>query len=741
MSDTQPDAQQVAPKRADGSSFEEAVLKVKAGASSDALARDLYDQLEPGERLALLHGDTPFWEGRSGIMEYGYNHIPYVMGSNARLGIPGVSFIDGPRGVVVGKATAFPVSMARGASWDIGLEEEIGQAIGLEVRASGGNFFGGVCLNLPRHPAWGRIQETYSDQSILIGEMGAALVRGVKPNAMPCIKHYALNSMENARFDVDVLCDQKTMQEDYLPHFLRALEAGADSVMCAYNKVNGSWASANANLLTEILRDQWGFEGFVISDFVWAIRDAAQSLDAGMDLEAPFAQLRADQLPAALEKGEVGWDKVKASGLRLIATQLRHYASRSQTEPDKSIIASAEHRKLARKAAEKSMVLLRNEPVDGNAVLPMNEKSLESIAIIGRLADLPNTGDKGSSNVHAAHVVTPLEGITAALPGKIISHADGSDLQAAEKLACEADVALVVVGYTAAEEGEWVNGRIYARDDLMKLYPEPKTDSERAVLATMLERLEAAKGKPEIGGDRKKLGLLPQDVELIRRVQAVNPRCVVVVQTAGAIMITDWYQEVPALILGWYAGMEGGHALADLLLGRKNFAGRLPYAMAASEDDLPFFDAAATEITYDRWYGQRKLAHDGKQALFPLGFGLSYSDFAINGIQLLEERAEDLILSVDVANVGPLNGQINVQIYGTCQQGERAGERELLGFALAELTPGQHSQLTIKASLQPLSHWDQDGRRFVPPAGEILVEASPYWGAAQGARTILEMQN
>ena len=739
MSNSQSEAHQSALKQFSVSSFEEAVLAVQSGQPPEERAASLYEQLAPEERLALLHGDIPFWKGRSGIMEFGYNHIPYVMGSNKRLGIPGISFIDGPRGVVVGEATAFPVSMARGASWDVGLEEEIGQAIGLEVRASGGNFFGGVCINLPRHPAWGRIQETYSDQSVLIGEMGAALVRGVKPNAMPCIKHYALNSMENARFDVDVLCDQQTMQENYLPHFRKAMNAGAASVMCAYNKINGYWASANANLLTEILRDQWGFDGFVISDFVWAIRDAAESLDAGMDLEAPFAQLRADRLPAELESGKVGWDKIKTSALRLIATQLRHYAQRPQSEPEPSIVAGQKHRALARKAAEKSMVLLRNEDVDGQPVLPLDEKGLKSIAVLGRLSDLENTGDKGSSNVHASHVVTPLEGIKAALPEASILHADGSDLAAAERLASEADVAVVVVGYTAAEEGEWVNGRIYARDDLMKLYPAPKTDEERSVLATMLERLEAAKGKPEIGGDRKKLGLLPEAVELIRKVCAANPRYIVVVQTAGAVMITDWYDEVPALVLGWYAGMEGGHALADLLLGRKNFAGRLPYAMAASEDDLPYFDAAATQIVYDRWYGQRKLARDGKEALFPLGFGLSYTEFSINSVHVVEKTQDGLRLSVDVANIGERAGQINVQIYGAFSQGPRAGERELLGFALADLKPGERSEISIQSSLQPLSRWDQEGLQFVPPAGEIVIEASRYWGAPAGACTTLKI--
>lgn len=720
-------------------SFSKAVEALKNGEDADALASQIYDQLSPEEQLALLHGDTPFWEGRGEIMNFGYNHRPYVMGSNERLGIPGVRFIDGPRGVVVGKATAFPVSMARGASWDVALEEKIGEAIGREVRASGGNFFGGVCINLPRHPAWGRIQETYSDQSVLIGEMGAALVRGTRANAMPCIKHYALNSMENARFDVDVACDQTTMREDYLPHFKRAMEAGAASVMCAYNQVNGDWASDSENLLTEILRDEWGFDGFVISDFVWAIRNAAKSLKAGLDLEAPFAQLRADRLPAALESGEASWDMVRTCALRLIVTQLRHFATRDEAEPDASVIASPAHRALSRRAAEKSMVLLRNETVDSTPVLPFRESEIDSIAVVGRLSDLPNIGDKGSSNVHASHIVTPLEGIKAALPNAKVLHSDGSNPDEAVKMAGEASVAVVVVGYTAAEEGEWVNGRIYARDDLMKLYPAPKTEADQAVLDTMLERLEAAKGKPEIGGDRKNLGLLPAAVNLIRRVAAANPRTVVIVQTAGAVMMADWHEDAPALMLGWYAGMEGGHAMADILLGRRNFAGRLPYAIAAREDDLPFFDAEATEITYDRWYGQRKFAHDGRQALYPLGFGLSYTRFAIGALNVASQEEDEISVSVSVANNGAHDGQANVQIYGTRQDGDRAGERELLGFAVIDIAAGKTAQITINSTLQPLMRWDETSKTFVLPAGEVVIEAAQFWGDPDAQNTSIKL--
>ncbi|MGJ4925617.1 glycoside hydrolase family 3 C-terminal domain-containing protein [Bradyrhizobium sp. HKCCYLS2038] len=719
--------------------FETLAAQVRNGVDAGACACELYAQLSDAERLALLHGDTPFWRGRSGIMTHGYNHVPYPMGSNARLGIPGIRFIDGPRGVVVGHGTAFPVSMARGASWDVALEAEIGVAIGREVRASGGNLFGGVCINLLRHPAWGRAQETYSDQTVLLGEMGAALVRGTRRNAMPCVKHYALNSMENARFDVDVQAGPETMQEDYLPHFRAALAAGAAAVMCAYNRINGDWASASRPLLTEVLREQWGFDGFVLSDFIWAIRGAAASLEAGLDLEAPFAQLRAERLRAALDAGETSWARVETSCLRLLATQLRHHAERDAEEPARGVIAGREHVALARRAAVRSMVLLRNADCDGVPVLPFDAAGLASIAVLGRLADLPNLGDHGSSNVHPPSVVTPLAGLRAALPGAELHHADGTDPAAAAALAAHSDVAVVVVGYTAAEEGEWVNGRVYARDDLMALYPPPRDEDERAVLATMLERVRAAEGRPEAGGDRRDLHLPEADVALIRAVAAANPRTVVVVVAAGAVIMSEWHRQAPALMIGWYAGMEGGHALADLLLGRENFAGRLPYAIPESEHDLPFFAIDAHAISYDRWFGQRKLARDGRAALYPLGFGLSYTRFSIRTIDVVAQGRDTLELSVAVANVGPRAGQANIQIYGTRRDGDRAGERELLAFTLVPLDAGATATARLTVALQPLARWDAAARAFYIPAGEIVLEAAQHWGDADAAATTLRL--
>lgn len=188
---------------------------------------------------------------------------------------------------MIGRSTAFPVPMARGATWDPALEERVGAAIGAEIRAQGGNFFGGVCINLLRHPAWGRAQETYGEDPVLLGAMGTALTHGSQQHVMACVKHYACNSMENARFTVDVRVDEATLHQVYLPHFRQVVGAGVASVMSAYNSVNGDWCGQNRVLLQDVLRQEWGFEGVVISDFIWGLRDPVLSLAAGLDVEMP----------------------------------------------------------------------------------------------------------------------------------------------------------------------------------------------------------------------------------------------------------------------------------------------------------------------------------------------------------------------------------------------------------------------------------------------------------------------
>jgi beta-glucosidase len=401
-----------APDDHDGQlyTFDDAVQDITNRKPIDDAVSILLSHMSQKEQLSLLDGDEPFWKGLGSILCDRYNRVPFVMGAVPRLKIPGIKFTDGPRGIVMGASTCFPVSMSRGATWDTELEKKIGHAIGLEGRAQGANYFAGICINLPRHPAWGRIQETYSEDPILLGEFGLALNDGVKPHLMTCVKHYALNSMEIARFRVDVKVDDAALHEVYLPHFRRLVEGGVTSVMSSYNSVRGEFAGHNHELLTRILREQWRFDGFVLSDFIFGLRDAALSVKNGLDIEAPFAQQRDMHLQKAIDAGDLGWSHVSTACTRILRKQLQHVATTGYEIPEESVVFCDAHRQLAREAAAKGIVLLKNEHVGSKPLLPLNGSQIRKIAIVGRLANTNNTGDRGSSAVFAPKVVTAYEG-------------------------------------------------------------------------------------------------------------------------------------------------------------------------------------------------------------------------------------------------------------------------------------------------------------------------------------------
>jgi beta-glucosidase len=701
---------------AEQSAFEAGVAAVRSGADPAAQARKLYAALTEDERLGLLDGDTPFWQGMAELSQAKYCERPYVHGEVPRLGIPGTRFIDGPRGCVSGEGTAFPVSMARGATWDPALEERVGEAIGAEVRARGGNFFGGVCVNLPRHPAWGRAQETYGDDPLHLGELGSALARGVRRHAMACAKHYALNSMENARFQVDVRVDEGTLHEVYLPHFKRLADEGVAAIMSAYNSVNGEWAGQNHYLLTEVLRDMWHWDGITVSDFIFGLRDAAASLNAGLDVEEPFAQQRAAHLREQIGRGETTWDMVERTGLRLIATQLRFYAGRTTAEPETAVMACAEHRALAREVAARAMVLLKNAPVEASPVLPLDPRTISRIAVIGRLADAPNMGDFGSSRVYPPAHVTPLAGIRAAFPASQVRFVDADDPAAAADAAREADVAIVIAGYDEKDEGEYLGADMMTRPELLALFPPPPPGA--SLPSPGGEQGMEAFGH---GGDRARLTLRPLDEEIILAVTRANPSTVVCVVAAGAVLMEAWRHEVPAIVMMWYAGMEGGSALADVLTGASNPSGRLPFSIPTAERHLPFFDRDATSISYDRLHGQRLLDSLGEPAAYPHGFGLSYTTFAVEAATAGVPDASRIPVTARVRNAGSRDGWHVVQVYGHRTEGDRAGEQALAGFAAAFVEAGQTCEVTVTCSLDPLAIWNPGTRQLDPPAGTAIV--------------------
>src|SRR4051812_3843882 len=303
--------------------FDDARAAVAEGAPIGDVARALVAELTAEDRLSCLDGDARTWAGLRFLGDDGSRKARFGAAEIERIGLGGVRFSDGPRGAVVGNSTCFPVSMARGATWDPELEERVGDAIGQELRAVGATLTGAVCVNILRHPAWGRAQETYGEDPLHVGVLGAAFTRGLQRHVLACVKHFACNSMENARFSVDIEVDEVALHEVYLPHFRRIVEAGVASVMSAYNSVNGEWCGQSRDLLTDVLRGEWGFEGFVISDWIFGLRDAATSITTGLDIEMPYRMVRAQHLPGALERGEASWADVDRAVEHIIATLLR----------------------------------------------------------------------------------------------------------------------------------------------------------------------------------------------------------------------------------------------------------------------------------------------------------------------------------------------------------------------------------------------------------------------------------
>jgi len=665
----------------------------------DEKARALLTQMTLAEKVAQMTGDSSLW---GQLVEFlrGYNSRPITAGEGSRHGVPAICFTDGPRGVVMYHSTCFPVSMARGASWDVDLEERIGDAIGVEARAQGANFYAGVCVNLLRHPAWGRAQETYGEDPYHLGEMGAALVRGAQRHVMACAKHYAANSIENARFKVDVRMSERVLREVYLPHFKRCVDEGVAAVMSAYNQVNGAYCGQNMHLLREILKEEWDFKGFVMSDFFWGLRDGKAGALAGLDVEMPVGRCYGKKLVRLVEAGEVPLDVVDEAVLRILRRKIQFAPVGVPERYQKQAVAGEAHRALARESATKSMVLLRNEPVGdhgGSPLLPLEPAHLRRIALIGRLAAEPNPGDlRGSSTVRPTHVVTPLEGLRAALgPAVQIDTCDGRTLRRAAEAARKAEVAVVVAGLTSADEGEYIQ------------------------VPGQMAR-----------GDRVRLTLSPRDEALIRAVAAANPRTVAALMGGSALITEAWRAQVPAILMTWYPGMEGGHALADILLGKANPSGKLPCVFPRSESQLPLFDRDAESIEYGLFHGYRLMDHHGETPAFPFGFGLSYTTYEYRNLQIDRDAIGDgavLRVSVEVANTGAVAGEEVVQLYAGCE-GSRVERplKELKGFCRVRLEPGEARRVTFDLPARSLAYYDEGTQGWIvePAAYQVYVGPS-----------------
>ena len=665
----------------------------------DKRAREILGQLSLEEKVSLMCGNlldfTKASRQEIGMLVMGltqeatyYNVVPYGAGGLEKHGVPPMLFCDGPRGVVcgVGKSTCFPVTMARGATFDKDLEEKIGHAIGKEVRAFGGNLFAGVCVNLPYHPGWGRSQETYGEESFAIGQMGAALTRGVQDEGvMVCVKHFAFNQMENARFKVSVTCDQRTEKEVFLPHFKDCIDAGAVSVMSAYNRYNGTMCGHHDYLLNEVLKKEWGFDGFVMSDFFYGVKDTVAGANGGQDIEMPVTHFFGDWLIRAVRDGFVPEARIDDAALRILRTILAF--DDNHKEYDESVLACPEHVALARRAAEESITLIKND-----GVLPLNKKEIHKLALIGKLAKAPNIGDYGSSRVRPPYVVTIEEGLKREHPEAVILSCDGSDSAEVRHLAAEADAAVFVLGYDHDDEGEFVTAN----------------SGENYLGAT--------------GGDRKNgLGLHDCDVELLRTAGHVNPNTAVVLIGGNSILMKEWYDIVPSILMAYYPGMEGGTAVAEILFGTVNPSGKLPFVIPECESDLPPIDWEATDQYYEYYHGYARLDKKGVTPLVPYGFGLSYTSFAFSGLSVKRDES-GLTASVTVTNTGEREGDEIVQLYvGYPDSAVDRPLRQLRGFERVSLRSGESKLVTIACPAEKLKYYEPTTREWILENGPICV--------------------
>ena len=667
--------------------FKTATKLYKENPTSEKLnevANKLISEMTLKEKIRMMQGHAMgvtikevFTKGRY------YNGEAYPAGGCKRLGIPPVLFTDGPRGIVMGKCTCFPVSMLRGATFDDDLEYEIGQVMAKEASAFGANLYAGVCINLLRNPKWGRAQETYGEDPFLLGKMGVALTKAMQENGIiACPKHYALNSIEDLRFSVDAKADERTLHEVYLPHFKKCIDAGAMSIMGAYNKVNGTYACENKELLTDVLRNKWGFEGFALSDFVYGIYNASRSVKAGMDVEMPY-NFRYAFLKNKLKKGELTETDIDLSAKRVLKALIKTLPE--YKKQPKSVILSQEHTQLSRKVAGKGTVLIKNE----NKTLPISKEN--KIAVVGRYANKINVGDHGSSRVYSPYTVTAFEGIKNRFGAENVEVCNSCDTTKVSQIVKDCDYIIACVGSDYKQEGEFLVNR-----GNIKQKPIGK------------------------GGDRVSLRIPEEDVALIKAMSKLNKKLVVNIMGGSAYVIKEWSDLADAILFSFYSGLEGGNALADVLSGDVNPGGKLPFTIAYKDEDYPSFlhiEDEGRSIDYGYYHGYTLFDKKGIEPQYPFGFGLSYTDFEIENPSV-SQNENGIKVSADVKNIGAVDGDEVLQIYVSSENREKDRPVKLLkGFKRVTVKAGDKATVNVEIDLEDIKfynpetgNWEFDAR-------------------------------
>lgn len=613
-------------------------------------------------------------------------------------GVPPATMTDGPHGLrkqyagednlgIGGSepATCFPPAVSLGQSWDVDLAERIGAAIGDEAQAAGVNIVLGPGINIKRDPRCGRNFEYLSEDPLLTGALGTAFVEGMQSRGVgTSLKHFALNNQEHDRMRISSDVDERTMHEIYLNAFERVVRTARPwTVMCSYNRINGVLASQNRWLLTELLRDSWGFDGVVISDW-GAVSDKVSAVRAGLDLQMPGTDKGAeDELVSAVESGALDPAALEAASSRVIELAKRaDHGRRADATVDFDV-----HHQLARRAAAGAIVLLKN---DGD-ILPLTDAG--AIAVIGDFAMKPRFQGGGSSHVNPTRVDIPFDEIVRAAPGATVTYARGfapseADSIAlrdeASQLAASSNVAVVFLGLTDRQESE--------------------------------------------GFDRDHIDLPADQIELLSAVLRVQPNTVVVLSHGGVVRLGEIVTAAPAILDGALLGQAGGGAIADVLFGRTNPSGRLAETVPQRLEDTPAwlsFPGERGSVRYGegvfvgyRWYDARDMS-----VTFPFGHGLSYTSFAYS--DLVVDSGDDAVtVRLTVTNRGSRAGRDVVQVYaGLDGSAVARPTRELKGFALTTtLEPGASETVEVHVSRRDLAIWDVRAHDWKVEAGTYRIE-------------------
>ncbi|MFJ8895103.1 glycoside hydrolase family 3 C-terminal domain-containing protein [Leifsonia sp. NPDC102414] len=662
-------------------------------------------ELSTEEKASLTSGKS-FWESE-GV---------------ERVGIPSIYLTDGPHGVRkqaqggdhlgIGDsvpATCFPPAVALGSSWDAELLERVGAALGEEAKAEGVGVLLGPGINIKRSPLCGRNFEYLSEDPILSGRLGAALVNGLQSQGVGgSLKHFAANNQETDRLRVSADIDERPLREIYLRGFQHVVRnAKPWTVMCSYNRINGVYASEDPWLLTRVLRDEWGFDGVVVSDW-GAVNNRVDALVAGLDLEMPSSDGVTDaQLVAA-----VGDGSLDESVLTTAADRVIDLVQKAVDHADASATYDRDaHHALAREVAGRSVVLLKNE-----GVLPLDAASGRSVAVIGEFARTPRYQGAGSSQIVPTRLDNALDEIRAIAGDGAVTFSAGYALGDSDSDGdAAADASALTAEASAAAE---------AADDVLVFLGLPGEDESE-------------------GFDREHLELPSAQTALLDAVIATGARVTVVLSNGGVVRVSGWADRVAAIVEGWLLGQAGGGAVADVLFGVVNPSGRLAESIPLRLEDTASylnFPGEKGHVRYGEglFVGYRDFDARDAAVSFPFGHGLSYTSFAFSGLTVAADADGDgIAVSLDVANTGDRDGREVVQVYVSVPGSSvQRPVRELKGFANVAVAAGATERVTVRIPNEDLAFYDTAQERWTVEAGEYEVTVGASSRDLRGSATV-----